>query len=141
MGRLAPNAPRSANQGHKRLPISARLFSGVRLPARLWRLAPAIACVALAACGMHQTPGESSTGELFARGIEQITDLYIDPISSQKVVFVGATNLTKLDSRLSLSFGGDLRDREQMTLSQDGTPIVTYRVPPDIDSSAGGEII
>jgi carboxyl-terminal processing protease len=123
------------------LPISARLFSEVRLPARLWRLAPAIVCVALAACGMQQTSGGSSTGELFARGIEQIADLYLEPIPGQKIVFVGATNLVKLDSRLSVSFGGDLRDREQMTLSQDGTPIVTYRVPSDIDSSAGGETI
>jgi carboxyl-terminal processing protease len=123
------------------LPISARLFSGQRLPTRLWRLGSAIACVALAACGMHHSPGESSTGELFARGIEQITDLYIEPVSGQKIVFVGVGNLTKLDRRLSVSYGSDMRERDQMTLNYDGMPVISYTVPPDIDSDAAGEIV
>jgi carboxyl-terminal processing protease len=113
----------------------------LRLPAQLRRLGPALACVALTACAMHQTTQETTTGELFARGIEEITDLYIEPISGQKIVFVGAKNLTKLDSRLGLSFGGDVRDRNQMSLTYDGMPVATYPVSADIDGNAGGAII
>ena len=64
---------------------------------------------------MHETAHETTTGRLFARGIEQITDLYIDPIPAQKLVIVGAKNLSKLDNRLAASVGTDIRDRDQLT--------------------------
>jgi carboxyl-terminal processing protease len=123
------------------LPISARLLSWWRLPASWRRLAPALACALLAACGTHVSSQDGSTGELFARGIEQITDLYIEPISGQKLVVVGATNLAKLDPRLGVSVGGDVRDRDTLTLTYDGIVAGSYQMPPDIDGNAGGEIV
>ena len=123
------------------MPIRARFLSGLRLLAPLRRLGPAIVLVALAACGTRDTPGASSTGELFARGIDQITDLYIEPISGQKLVFVGAKNLTKLDSRLGVTIGGDVRDRDHVTLTYDGMPVADYQVPSDAAGDAGGEIV
>ncbi len=123
------------------MPISARLPSWRRLPTSWRRLAPALACALLAACGTHASPPDSSTGDLFARGIEQITDLYIEPISGQKLVFVGAKNLAKLDPRLEASVGSDVRDRDTLTLTYDGIVAGSYQVPPDIDGYAGGEIV
>ncbi|HWB49645.1 MAG TPA: S41 family peptidase [Stellaceae bacterium] len=98
---------------------------------------------ALAACsgGVRDGGREAGTGKLFARGIEQITDLYLDPIPAQKLVLVGAKNLGKLDSRLAVTTGGDIRDRDQLTLTYDGIAVGNYRVPPDIDDSTGGQII
>ncbi len=90
---------------------------------------------------MHETAHETSTGRLFARGIEQITDLYIDPIPAQKLVLVGAKNLGKLDNRLAASLGSDIRDRDQLTLTYDGIVVGNYRVPPEIDDDSGGDII
>ena len=84
---------------------------------------------------------DGAPGELFARGIDQITDLYIEPISGQKLVFVGAKNLIKLDSRLGVTIGGEVRDRDQVTLTYDGIVAGSYQVPPDIDGTAGGKII
>lgn len=97
--------------------------------------------VALTACGTQQTTRDGSTGQLFARGLDEITDLYIEPISGQKLVFAGAKNLIKLDSRLGVTIGGDIRDRDKLTLTYDGNPVATYQVSPGIDGHDGGEII
>jgi carboxyl-terminal processing protease len=106
------------------------------------RLIPAAGLLVLAACaGMHDAAHQTSTGKLFARGIEQITDLYIDPIPAQKLVLVGARNLGKLDSRLAATIGSDVRDRDQLTLTYDGIVVANYRVPPEIDDDVGGDII
>ncbi len=97
--------------------------------------------VLLAACGTHDALHDSTTGELFARGIDEISDLYIEPISAQKLVFVGAKNLTKLDARLGVSVGGEIRDRDQVTLTYDGIVLGNYRVPPDIDGGTAGDLV
>jgi carboxyl-terminal processing protease len=124
------------------LPISARLLPRLRLPTRLRRLLPALACLLVAACGTHGTwQSGGTTGELFARGIEQITDLYIEPISGQTLVSAGTRNLTKLDPRLAVSFGGDVRNRETLTLTYDGIVAGSYQVPSDLDGNEGGEIV
>jgi len=124
------------------LPNSARLLPWLRLPARLRRVLPALACLLLAACGTHGTSQNGgATGELFARGIEQITDLYIEPISGQTLVSAGTRNLARLDPRLAVSFGGDVRDRETLTLTYDGIVAGSYQLPRDIDGNEGGEIV
>ncbi len=123
------------------MPIRARLLSWLRPPAPARRLGPVVACLLLAACGTRETLHDSSTGQLFARGIEQITDLYIEPISGRTLALAGAKNLSKLDPRLSVSIGGDIRDRDQLTLTYDGIAIANYQVPADIDGSAGGDIV
>ena len=101
----------------------------------------AFALLALAGCGTVGAPEDASAGRLFARGVEQITDLYIEPISGQKLVFAGAMNLKKLDSRFGVTLGGDIRDRDQLTLTYDGTSLTSYLVPPTIDSRDSGVIV
>jgi carboxyl-terminal processing protease len=125
------------------LPFRARLKSWLRLPALLQRIAPVIATVVLAACTAHETPQDAATHQLFARGIEQITDLYIEPVSGQTLVFVAAKNLAKLDGRLAANYAGsgDGHDRDHITLSYDGIAVTNYHVPPDIDGHDGGEVI
>ena len=123
------------------MPISARLLSWWRLPANWRRLVLALACALLAACATHASSQDGSTGELFARGIEQITDLYIEPISDQKLVLVGAKNLVKLDPRLGVSVGGNVRDRNTLTLTYDGIVAGSYQLPPEIDGNDAGEIV
>ena len=92
------------------------------------RLAP-VAVIVLAGCaGGHEVETGADTGHLFARGIDQITDLYIEPISSQKLVVVGAANLARLDGRLASTFGGDAQHRNQLTLTYDGLVIASFQV-------------
>ncbi|MBV8776899.1 MAG: PDZ domain-containing protein, partial [Alphaproteobacteria bacterium] len=94
-----------------------------------------------AACSTQDTAQNAAGGQLFARGIDQITDLYIEPVSGQKLVFVGAKNLAKLDPRLSVTVGGDVRDRDQVTLAYDGISIANSPVPPGIDGRDGGDMV
>jgi len=95
----------------------------------------------LAGCGSHETGPESATQRLFARGVEQITDLYIEPVSSQTLVFVGAKNLAKLDPRLTANYGGGEVGRDHVTLNFDGIAVTNYYVPRDVDPQQAGEIV
>jgi carboxyl-terminal processing protease len=122
------------------LPSRACLPPWLRLPAPVLRVVGAIALTALAACDGVTTPGAVSTGvptgQLFARGIDEITDLYIQPVSGQKLVLAGARNLTKLDDRLTATL-----DTDQLTLGYAGRQIGVYPVPATISGHDGGEII
>src|SRR6185312_3963651 len=118
--------------------------SWMRRPRTIAWLAALAVPAALAACGGNETsPASSSaaTGHLFARGIEQITDLYIEPIASRKLVTVGAMNLSKLDDKLGVSIGGDVRERDRLSLTYQGAEIVAVQLPAEIGGTDGGEII
>jgi carboxyl-terminal processing protease len=103
--------------------------------------AAALCLVLIAGCGEREALRGSSTGNLFARGVEQITDLYIDPVPAQKLVLVGTKNLAKLDPRLSVAMGSDVRDRNTLTMTYDGLVVGNSQVPPDIDQNAAGAVI
>lgn len=119
------------------MPTNARLLSWLQQPAHPRRLGCVLACLLLTACGTHgTTSGDTTTGELFARGIDQITDLYIEPISGQMLVIVGAKNLAKLDPRLAASL-----DHGTLTLTYDGIVVGSYQVPADTSGTVAGETI
>jgi carboxyl-terminal processing protease len=124
------------------LPSRVRLLSWVRQASVVLRLGPFVLAAALVACGGgQQIETAADTGHLFARGIEQITDLYIEPISGQKLVTTGAANLLKLDERLAVSVGGDQTSRDQLTLTHDGIVVASFPVPPEIGSTDAGQTI
>ena len=57
----------------------------------------------LAACAERQALPNDPTGRLFARGLDEITDLYIAPVSSRVLVLAGAARLSRLDDKFSIS--------------------------------------
>ena len=118
------------------------MLSKIPLASIVRRLGPLIVVATLVACGgTPQVGNEADTGHLFARGIEQITDLYIEPISGQKLVTVGAMNLAKLDERLGVTIGGDPNYRDQLTLTHDGIVVAHFPVPPEIGATDAGQTI
>ncbi len=124
------------------LPSRVRLLSKVRLASVVRRVGPLIFVAALAACaGGRDVETSADSGHLFARGVEQITDLYIEPISGQKLVTVGAMNLAKLDERLGVTIGGDPSYRDQLTLTHDGIVVGHFPVPPEIGATDAGQTI
>src|SRR5215471_9431574 len=62
----------------------------LRPAAALMRALNLVLLTVLAACAEHQALPSDPTGRLFARGLDQITDLYISPVSSRKLVLAGA---------------------------------------------------
>lgn len=126
------------------MPISARLLSWTRRLRATACLLAVAAPALLAACdGREQSPANSSaaTEHLFARGIEQISDLYIEPVSNRKLVTVGAMNLSKLDDKLGVVIGGDVRDRDRLALTYQGGEVAAVQLPAEIGGADGGEII
>ena len=123
------------------MPIRACLLLWLRYLASARGLSIAAAVGVLAACGSESTAPNSATGELFARGVEQITDLYIEPISGQRLVVVGAKSLPRLDPRLGVAIGSEVRDRDQLTLTYDGLLVANFNVPADIDANAAGDVV
>jgi hypothetical protein len=131
-------------KGFEKLPKSARLLPWSRPAPAIGVLVASALLAALAGCGGGQeqaSSSEAATGHLFARGIEQISDLYIEPISSRKLVTVGAMNLSKLDDNLGVTIGGDVRDRDRLALTYQGNELLAVRLPAEISGADGGEII
>src|SRR5258708_5945624 len=124
------------------LPSRVRLLSKVRLASVVRRAGPLIFVAALAACaGGRDVETSADSGHLFARGVEQITDLYIEPISGQKLVTVGAMNLAKLDERLGGTIGGGPGYPDQPTPTHDGIVVGHFPVPPEIGATDAGQTI
>jgi carboxyl-terminal processing protease len=141
--RTGPHSAVIGELGEFGLPSRARLWSSGRLASVLCRVGAVVLVAALGACatGGRDTETSTDTGHLFARGVEQITDLFIEPISGQKLVTVGAMNLAKLDQRLGVTVGGDPRFRDQLTLTQDGIVVASFQVSPEISPIDAGQTI
>jgi carboxyl-terminal processing protease len=124
------------------VPIRTHPLSWLRFPLATRGLAPLMLAVGLAACaGDAGTSGSevesaADTGHLFARGIDEITDLYIAPISGQRLVVTGAMNLTKLDDKVSVGFSAN-----QLTLIYNGSVIASATVQPEIGGIDGGQLL
>src|SRR5262249_33698390 len=97
----------------------------------------------VAACGGIglPPPGATPTSQLFARGIDEITQLYIHPVSREKTVVAGAAPLAWPDARLHAMLGGEIRDRDQLTLSYQGQPVASYRLEEDSSGQSGGKTL
>jgi carboxyl-terminal processing protease len=126
-------------KGKRELPSRACLPSWLHLPVPVVRFAWVIAVAALAACdgaNPNTVSTGAPTGQLFARGIDEITDLYIEPVSGQKLVLAGARSLSKLDDRLTATL-----DHDRLILNYAGREIGVYNVPATISGHDGGEIV
>ena len=125
------------------MPITAKGPSWVRRRRNIAWAAALAGLAALAACGGESSsPGAAGgTSHLFARGIEQITDLYIEPISSRKLVTVGAMTLAKLDNKLAVTVGGDVRARDRLVLSYDGAEVAAVQLPTELGDADAGETL
>jgi carboxyl-terminal processing protease len=121
--------------------LPSRASSPTSLRACRWLCLLAAGALAACAGGDRKTAGLSPTGQLFARGLDEITDLYIEPISAKKLVVAGATRLSKLDDRLAATLGTDVRDRNQLTLSYAGSAVASFQVPDDGDGASGGQTL
>src|SRR5215211_5727736 len=83
------------------------------------------AAVALAACA------GGAPDSLFARGLDQIGELYIEPVSTRRVALAGLARLSRLDDKLSLGGSGDARLGEALGLVYDSRSIAVYSPPAD----------
>ena len=84
--------------------------------------------VALTACAERQALPSDPVGRLFARGFDEITDLYISPVSSRQLVLAGAARFSRLDHNFSMAETPG-PDRTQMVLAYNGQEAAAFPVP------------
>ncbi len=84
--------------------------------------------VALAACAERQAMPSDPVGRLYARGLDEITDLYISPVSSRQLVLAGAARFSRLDRNVSVTETPG-PERTQIVLSYNGEEAGAFSVP------------
>src|SRR5437870_5170625 len=94
-----------ANRGAGGLSICA-LLNLRPASAALWA---ALVFTLVACAGPGRLPGDGA-GQLFARGLDEIGDLYIEPVSSRRLALSGAARLARLDNGLVVSDGSGAGD-------------------------------
>jgi len=96
--------------------------------------------VALAACAERQALPNDPTGRLFARSLDEITDLYITPVSSRRLVLAGAARLSRLDDKFSISETPG-PDKAQLVLAYAGSEVAVYPIPSHDDPHEWGALM
>jgi carboxyl-terminal processing protease len=112
----------------------------LRPASALLRASSLVLLVALAACAERQALPHDPTGRLFARGLDEITDLYIAPVSSQRLVLAGAARLSRLDDKLIVSETPG-PDKPKVALAYAGYEVAAYPVPSDDDPHDWGALM
>jgi carboxyl-terminal processing protease len=120
-------------------------FGGVsavypRLAAALARAGTLVLLVMLAACAERQALPNDPPGRLFARGLDEISDLYIVPVSSRKLALAGAARLSRLDDKFSLSEDPG-SDGTELVLAYGGVQVAAYPVPVHDDPHDWGALM
>jgi len=100
--------------------------------------AAAVAALALLAGCAAASEGSLPAGSeaaLYARGLDEISDLYVKPVSPRQLALAGAARLRLLDNAVEFSERGE---REQLVLRYDGRDIATPPTPQADDPRAWG---
>jgi carboxyl-terminal processing protease len=111
-------------------------------PADKFRWASSLAVgILLAACAERQSLPNDPTGRLFARGLDEITDLYIAPVSNRKLILAGAARLSRLDGKFSVTESAGSESKTQIALGYGGREVAVYPMPGDNESHAWGALM
>ena len=113
----------------------------LRPAAALMRAFSLVLLATLAACAEHQALPSDPTGRLFARGLDQITDLYISPVSSRKLVLAGAVRLARLDEKFSVSETPGPDKATLLVLNYAGAEVAAYPTPSHDDPHDWGALM
>jgi carboxyl-terminal processing protease len=84
---------------------------------------------------------ESARGNLFARGLDDIGELYLEPVSTRRVALAGAARLTRLDGELGVSDSLGTGAGGALAVAYGGRDISLYTIPADNANRAWGELL
>ena len=97
--------------------------------------------ILLAACVERQSLPNDPTGRLFARGLDEITDLYIAPVSNRKLILAGAARFSRLDDKFSVTESAGVEGKTQIVLGYGGREVAVYATPADNEPHAWGALM
>jgi carboxyl-terminal processing protease len=96
--------------------------------------------IAFAGCAEREALPNDPTARLFARGLDEITDLYIAPVSSRRLVLAGAARFSRLDDKFSvLETPGP--DGAAIVLVYGGAEAAVYGEPADDEPHSWGTLM
>jgi carboxyl-terminal processing protease len=121
--------------------VSLRVFPASPLASTIIRGGLGAVLLGLAACAGQDRSISATGGQLFARGLDEISELYIEPVSSRGLALSGAMRLARLDNKISVGDSLGNRFADALTLSYDGKDVAFYAVPPEKDSRQWGELL
>jgi carboxyl-terminal processing protease len=103
--------------------------------------------VALAGCaGHHQAAApaelvpEDATSGLFARGLYDIANYYLEPVSNRGLVLAGAQNLARLDRNIAVSETVDQTAATAIAFSYAGKAVASWPEPTPSDTDGWGRL-
>ncbi len=94
--------------------------------------------VLLTACTELQPLPANPTGRLFGRGLDEIADLYILPVSSRKLALAAAARLSQLDPKFAVVETPGPGDGTEIALDYGGREVATYPSPSSDDPHLWG---
>jgi carboxyl-terminal processing protease len=97
--------------------------------------------LALAGCAAPGPLPADAEGQLFTRGLDEIADLYIQPISSSRLALSAITRLSRLDGELGVKDSIATGVSGALALSYGGRDIGLYAMPDDTNSRLWGELV
>jgi carboxyl-terminal processing protease len=112
----------------------------LRPATRLAQASSVVLLFAFAACAERQALPNDPIGRLFARGLDEITDLYISSVSSRRLVLTGAARFSRLDDKFSVSETPG-PDKTEIVLTYGGREVAAYPVPTHDDPHDWGALM
>jgi carboxyl-terminal processing protease len=92
----------------------------------------------LAACVEREPMPVDPVGRLYARGLDEIADLYIAPVSSRKLALAAAARVSALDPKLAVTETPGPERGTQIVLAYAGREAATYPNPRGDDPHSWG---
>jgi carboxyl-terminal processing protease len=93
------------------------------------------------ACAGPGQPPAGFGGHVFARGLDDIAELYIEPVSSRRLGLAAAARLARLDSDLTVGDGAATGAGGSLALAYGGRNIGFFATPGETDSRGWGELL
>jgi carboxyl-terminal processing protease len=129
---------RACRGGGSRKPPAAMPFC----PAAAFAPAAVLAVVAmLAGCAQYEPLPADPHGRLYAHGLDEISELYIAPVSSRSLALEGANRLSSLDPRLSVFETPGVGAQTDVVLGYAGREVAVHTEPNDDDPHVWGAFL
>jgi carboxyl-terminal processing protease len=80
-------------------------------------------------------------GKLYAKGLDEITDLYIEPVSARALAIAGAERLSRLDNKLAVTETPSTNDKMALVLVYEGRQVAMFAVPGNADALDWGVVL
>ena len=106
----------------------------------------ALLLTALSSCVQQQSAPSASAApsggsQLYTQGLDDIAELYLEPVSTRKVAVSGAMHLARLDNRIGVSDALGSGFGSALSLTYDGRDVAFFAIPADDQRRQWGDTL